>query len=176
LPRSTITNNVATSYAGTAHFTSSDLAAALPADSTLTSGMGTFPATLYTSGAKTLAATDSGPPVVTGSANVIVAKANSQTALVPTSTVAYFMHPSVLSVTVTAASGTESPSGTVTLLDGVTPIAQAALDNAGNATFTLHLKFGLHSLTVSYPGDGNFNASASAAKIVRSTPGPFPVP
>jgi len=82
----------------------------------------------------------------------------------------------VLNVTVAPASGIESPTGTVTLLDGGVPIAQAALDNAGNATFTLHLKLGLHSLTVSYAGDGNFNQSSSAAKVVRSAPGPFPVP
>ena len=41
-------NNVATGYAGTVHFTSSDGAAVLPANSTLTSGVKTFTATLKT--------------------------------------------------------------------------------------------------------------------------------
>jgi len=43
-------NNVATGYAGTVHFTSSDTQATLPADSTLTNGVGTFEATLRTGG------------------------------------------------------------------------------------------------------------------------------
>ena len=37
-------NNTATGYGGTVHFTSSDGAAALPANSTLTNGTGTFTA------------------------------------------------------------------------------------------------------------------------------------
>src|SRR5205809_22373 len=51
-------NNTATDYAGTVHFTSSDGAAVLPANSTLTSGTGTFSATLNTAGSQTLTATD----------------------------------------------------------------------------------------------------------------------
>jgi len=50
--------NVATNYSGTVHFTSSDLNAVLPADSTLTNGMGTFSATLATPGNQTITATD----------------------------------------------------------------------------------------------------------------------
>src|SRR5207302_11225751 len=46
-------NNTATSYAGTVHFTSSDGAATLPANSTLTNGTGTFSATLRTPGNQT---------------------------------------------------------------------------------------------------------------------------
>src|SRR5947208_3045494 len=51
-------NNTATSYAGTVHFTSSDGAATLPANSTLTNGTGTFSATLATAGNQTITATD----------------------------------------------------------------------------------------------------------------------
>jgi hypothetical protein len=50
--------NVATSYNGTVHFCSSDARASLPADATLTSGTGTFSATLKTTGAQSLTATD----------------------------------------------------------------------------------------------------------------------
>ncbi len=50
--------NLATSYAGTIHFTSSDSAAALPPNSTLTGGVGVFGATLETSGNTTITATD----------------------------------------------------------------------------------------------------------------------
>src|SRR5439155_20285732 len=51
-------NNTATSYAGTVHFTSTDGAATLPANSTLVSGTGSFSATLKTAGNQTITATD----------------------------------------------------------------------------------------------------------------------
>jgi hypothetical protein len=50
--------NVATGYAGTVHFTSSDGQAVLPADTSLTAGSGTFTATLKTAGGQSLTATD----------------------------------------------------------------------------------------------------------------------
>jgi hypothetical protein len=50
--------NTATGYTGTVHFTSSDPNAALPADSTLQNGTGTFSATLNTTGTQSLIATD----------------------------------------------------------------------------------------------------------------------
>jgi hypothetical protein len=49
---------VATSYSGKVHFTSSDPAAVLPSDSTLTKGTGTFSATLTSAGFQTITATD----------------------------------------------------------------------------------------------------------------------
>lgn len=52
-------NNTDTTYGGTVHFTSTDATATLPADSTLTSGTGTFSATLAALGVQTIAATDS---------------------------------------------------------------------------------------------------------------------
>ena len=54
-------NNTATGYLGTVHFTSSDPQAVLPADATLTSGTGTFSATLKTVGTQSLTATDTAP-------------------------------------------------------------------------------------------------------------------
>ncbi len=50
--------NVATSYTGTVHFTSTDGNATLPADTTITGGTGTFSATLKTPGSQTITATD----------------------------------------------------------------------------------------------------------------------
>src|SRR5207253_1306855 len=46
--------NTATGYAGTVHFTSSDGQAALPSDSTLTNGTGSFNATLKTVGTRSI--------------------------------------------------------------------------------------------------------------------------
>jgi hypothetical protein len=62
--------NVATGYAGTVHFTSSDGQAVLPADATLTDGTGTFAATLKTAGNQTVTATADGS--ITGFATVTV--------------------------------------------------------------------------------------------------------
>ena len=50
--------NAASAYTGTVHFTSSDSQATLAPNATLTSGVGTFPATLKTVGGQTITATD----------------------------------------------------------------------------------------------------------------------
>ena len=62
-------NNLATGYAGTAHFTSTDAAGLLPANSTLTFGVGTFSATLITPGTRTITATDTVTSSITGASS-----------------------------------------------------------------------------------------------------------
>src|SRR5260370_2177558 len=57
-------NNVATGYSGTVHFTSTDSQATLPANSTLTNGTATFSATLKTIGGQTITPTDSLTPSI----------------------------------------------------------------------------------------------------------------
>jgi len=68
-------NNTATSYAGTVHFTSTDAAATLPADATLTNGVRTFSATLRTAGSRTLTVSDTVAPAVTGTSPAITVTA-----------------------------------------------------------------------------------------------------
>lgn len=68
-------NNTVISYSGTVHFTSTDAQAVLPAVSTLTNGVGTFSATLKTSGAQTITATDTVATSITGTSNAISATA-----------------------------------------------------------------------------------------------------
>jgi hypothetical protein len=58
--------NTATAYAGTVHFTSTDGAAVLPANATLTAGVGTFSVTLKTVGSRSVTATDTLTPSITG--------------------------------------------------------------------------------------------------------------
>ena len=53
-------NNTVAGYTGIVHFTSTDAAAVLPANTTLTSGTGTFSATLNTVGAQTISAAGHG--------------------------------------------------------------------------------------------------------------------
>jgi streptogramin lyase len=86
-------------------------------------------------------------------------------------------HQLVLTVTVTPAfPGAGAPTGTVILRDGSNTLAFGTLDANGRATFTFipgqvvrrgrHrvtiLPRGLHHLSVSYTGDGDFNPSVSA--------------
>ena len=70
-------NNVATSYSGTAHFTSTDAQSTLPANSTLTNGIGTFTATMKTVGNQTITATDAATASITGTSNSIAVGAQS---------------------------------------------------------------------------------------------------
>jgi galactose oxidase-like protein/Kelch motif protein len=72
-------NNVVTSYAGTVHFTSSDAQAVLPANSTLTNGVGNFSATLKTLGSQTIKATDTLAASITGTSNAITVGSNAAT-------------------------------------------------------------------------------------------------
>ena len=64
--------NTATGYAGTVHFTSTDGAAVLPANATLTAGVGTFSATLKTVGTLSVTATDTVTASIHGSQTGIV--------------------------------------------------------------------------------------------------------
>jgi len=66
-----LNNNTTPAYIGTLHFTSSDGAAILPADATLTNGAGTFSATLNTTGNQTITTTDTVSASVTGTSGTI---------------------------------------------------------------------------------------------------------
>jgi hypothetical protein len=69
-------DNLDSAYTGTVHFSSSDGAAALPANSTLTSGVGTFTVTFNTGGNQTIVATDTSTSSITGSSTVSVSQTN----------------------------------------------------------------------------------------------------
>ena len=66
-------NTVVVVYSGKVHFTSSDPLAALPADATLSQGVGNFTATLATGPSQTITATDTTTPSITGTSNAIAA-------------------------------------------------------------------------------------------------------
>jgi len=63
-------------YSGLLHFTSSDSAALLPADTPLSNGAATLSATLITAGWQTLTATDTANSGIFGSAAICVAGTN----------------------------------------------------------------------------------------------------
>jgi hypothetical protein len=59
--------------------------------------------------------------------------------------------------------GTVTATGTVALLDGSTQLAQQTLDGSASAAFNLSdLSAGVHILTLTYSGDGNYTAGTSA--------------
>ena len=64
--------NTATGYTGTVHLTSTDSQATLPANSTLSSGVGTFNVTLKTAGNQTVTAADSISTSISGNAMISV--------------------------------------------------------------------------------------------------------
>jgi len=112
-------NNTATGYAGTVHFTSTDVQAVLPANSTLTNGVGTFSATLKTAGNQTLTATDTVTASITGTSSTVTVSATAAT------------HYAV-SAPASATAGTAF-NFTVTALD---PFNNTATGYAGTAHFT----------------------------------------
>jgi hypothetical protein len=64
-------NNIVTNYSGTVQFSSTDGAASLPSNSTLSNGTGTFSYTLNTAGSQTITATDASNSSITGTSNAI---------------------------------------------------------------------------------------------------------
>ena len=64
-------NNTVTTYSGTVHFTSTDPHAQLPPNSTLASGVSTFPATLAVPGGQKITGTDTATASITGSSQSI---------------------------------------------------------------------------------------------------------
>ena len=156
----------ATGYTGTVQFTSSDGQAALPANTTLTNGVGTFSVTLKTAGHQTITATDavtsaltgtSGSVGVSAAAPAIVAFVQQPTGAGQNATIA----PSP-SVKVTDAFGNPITSDSITLslttgtgtLSGI--ITQTTGSN-GVATFP--------GLSINLPGSKNLTATAGPLSV-----------
>jgi len=66
-------------------------------------------------------------------------------------------------LTATVASSAGTPAGTVTFFDGNTALGSATLNASGQATLTVALGAGSHSLTASFGATSAFAASTSAA-------------
>ena len=94
-------NNTATGYSGVVRFSSTDPAAVLPGNSSLSNGQGTFSVTLKTAGSRTVTATDNVSSTITGASGTINVSAASAARFVvtaPSSTTAG----GTISITVTA--------------------------------------------------------------------------
>jgi hypothetical protein len=175
--------NTATGYTGTVHFTSTDGAAILPANATLTNGTGTFSATLKTTGDQTITATDTTNAGIIGTSGTIdVAAAAVSEKLVffvqPGNTAAGALGPVVVlienskgqlvltddsTITLSVASGPGALGGKVSVKAflGVAIFTDLSLTTAG--TYTLKATDGSDAPAIS----SSFKISpAVAAKLV----------
>lgn len=73
----------------------------------------------------------------------------------------------LVTITATVTSPAGMPSGTVTFMDGTTPIGTGTLNGFGNASLQRALSVGNHSLSAVYAGDTNFNVSTSTSITQR---------
>jgi sugar lactone lactonase YvrE len=158
-------NNTATNYSGTVHFTSSDTGAALPANSTLTNGVGTFTVTLFTVGTQTITATDTATSSITGSASLNVSAIS--TTLTPTvtpgSSYVYGVVPPAVSVALTPSTATGiSASQFTATLDGTTSlkVVSAATNTFKLTGIPTTLGVGSHTIAVSFAGTSTYGASS----------------
>src|SRR6266566_3792263 len=170
-------NNTATGYSGTVHFSSSDGAATLPVDSTLSSGTGTFSATLKTAGSQTLTATDTVTASITGSATIGVnaGGATHFSVSAPSSATAG----TAFSFTVAALDASNNPvTGYTGTVHFTSSDAQAALPgnytftagDAGTHTFSATLKTaGTQSITATDTASGTITGSQTGI-VVNSAP------
>ncbi len=177
----------ATGYTGTVHLTSSDGAAVLPADATLTNGTGSFSVTLNTTGNQTVTATDTASASVTGTSGMIAVSAlppgpatHLMVTAPPTSTAG-----AAFNVTVTALDAANATatgySGTVhlTSTDGTAVLpADATLTN-GTGSFSVTLKqagaqgvTATDTVTASITGTTSVTVAAAAPKQFKVSPPP----
>jgi hypothetical protein len=114
-------------YTGTVHLTSSDPAAVLPVDATLTNGSGAFSVTLNTAGTQTVTATDTVDTTINGtSAGITVAPAVSP----PSPPVGLSAHGTASGVSLSWFPSTSNGGSTITgyqVLRGVSPGAESPL-------------------------------------------------
>jgi len=105
--------------------------------------------------------TNSVGSATSSAAQLTVLNPAATTALVSSANPSAFGQAVTFTATVSSPSGT--PTGTVTFLDGATSLGAATLGPSGTASLTTAaLAVGPHSITASYGGDSNFNASTSS--------------
>lgn len=139
-------NTEVATYSGTVRFTSTDGQAALPVNSTLVGGQGTFSATFKTVGSQTITATDMVKTTITGTTTSITVAAGPSGFSVTAP--AIVIAGTAFSFTVTAIDGSGNPVtdylGTVqfTSTDGqaVLPSNSPLTSGTGTATFSVTLK------------------------------------
>jgi len=174
-------NNTVAGYAGTVRFTSSDGSAVLPANATLSSGVGVFTATLKTAGTQSVSATDTITASITGSANVNVSPAAASKLTInagsgqSTTVGTAFAVP--LLVKVTDAFNNPVQSVTVSYLAPLTgasaalssPTAVTGVLGVASVTATANTTDGAYSVTASATGATSVSFSLSNTAAAAAT-------
>ena len=135
------------------------------ATSTLSGGVATLSTSALGAGAHSITAVYNGDASYNASTSAALSqtvnKANVTITLGSSFNPSTYGDTITFTATTTATAGT--PSGTVTFLDGATPLATSTL-TGGVATLAIDtLVVATHTITATYNGDDNFNASTSAA-------------
>ncbi len=155
-------NGVAT---GVVSFT--DGANALGSVSLDSSGKASFSISTLSAGTHNVTASYAGDGNFSASASTpiqqVVNKGATSTTITASPNPSVFGQQIVLTVTVSATSGTGNPSGSVSITDGITALGTVTVDNSGKASLTVSsLTVGTHSIAANYGGDNNFSSSASS--------------
>ncbi|MFZ3322691.1 MAG: hypothetical protein WA190_09980, partial [Usitatibacter sp.] len=158
-------NNIATGYGGTVHFTSSDATSVLPANSTLTNGVGTFSATLKTLGSQTITAADSVNAAITGTSNAIAVSAAAATHF-SVSAPATATAGSAFNITVTAL---DQFNNTATGYVGTVHFTSSDGAAVLPANSTLTNGVGTFSSTLTTTGNQTITVTDSAASSITGT-------
>lgn len=145
---------------------------------TLSSGVATYSTSSLASGTHSITAVYSGSSTFSASTSsaITVTVSGSTPTLAPTSTTLTASATSAVSgtsLTFTAAvaetSGTATPTGTVTFMDGATTLGTGTLASGKSTYSTASLAVGTHSITAAYGGDSSNAASTSSAVSVVIT-------
>ena len=138
-------------------------------------GIAQFSTTTLSTGPHSITANYSGNLLSSTSSakSVTIAKVASNTAVSVSSNPGIAGSPVTFTVGVTSGAGTAS--GQVNFLDGATVLNTTSLDGNGNASFaTSSLAAGAHTITASYAGSSQNNASTSLALPFSVTTGAAP--
>jgi hypothetical protein len=134
------------------------------------SGTATLTARFTTTGSHTITAVYNGDGNFTGSSQKITEQVSAPAALAPSTTALVASANPVtrgqvvtFTATVSAASGTGTPTGTITFMDGNTVLAVVVLDSNGQARLRTRFRTaGKHIIRAVYSGDSHFAASSQS--------------
>jgi hypothetical protein len=179
-------NAVVASYSGSVQFTSSDSQAALPHNSTLTNGVGSFSVTLKTSGAQTITVTDTVTASIVGTANLTnvtagppthfavttppnaTARANISVTVMALDAYNNFLNTYTGTIHFTSTDSKAILPPDATLPSNGTGIFSATLETVGNQTITASDK-----VTTSLTGSSiSIGVAAAAALTINPAPPP----